>query len=131
MKLSLIKSSIEYRLSMGKKLPNDDVLASFLFEAVYYVAGKCTPFKLLKSYSDYEENVLRPLDGARFISVPEYPDLTKTERHLLIDEDLTYAVVYYVCFIISSDASHKMMADEIINEHISKEGDGNHGTNSI
>ena len=131
MKLSHVKSSIAYKLSTGRKLPEDDVLASIVFEAMYYVAGRCTPRELTKSHMDYEEKVLRFLDNGRFVSIPEYPDFSKPDRHLLIDEDLTYAVIYYVCFIISRDVANKTMADEIINEHISKEGDGIYGVNAI
>lgn len=128
MKLSLIKSTINYKNSGGKKLPEDDVLASLIYEAMYYVAGRCVPSELVKSYSDYKERVLRPIENGNFIAIPEYPDFTKPERHLLIDEDLTYAVINYTMFLITQNAMFKQVADEIINEHISKEGIEN-GTN--
>ena len=129
MLLTHVKSSIQYRLAGGKKLPEDTLLASFVYEAMYYVAGKCVPSELVRSYIDHQEKVMRPLQNGRFISVPEYPDFSKTSRHLLIDEDLTYAVIYYTCFIIGRSADDKLMADEIINEHISKEGIENYGIN--
>lgn len=114
---------------MGKKMPDDTVLSSLVFEAMYYVAGRCIPRELIKSYDDYEERVLRPVDGGRFVAIPEYPDFSKPERHLLIDDSLTYAVIYYVCFIIGRDANDKAMCDEIINEHIAHEGEEN-GSNA-
>ena len=129
MLLTQVKTSIQYRLSSGKKLPDDTLLASFIYEAMYYVAGKCVPSELVRSYVDHQEKVMRPLQNGRFISVPEYPDFSKTSRHLLIDEDLTYAVIYYTCFLIGRSPEDKLMADEIINEHISKEGIENNGIN--
>lgn len=130
MLLTHVKSSIQYRLSGGKKLPEDTLLASFVYEAMYYVAGKCVPSELIRSYADHQDKVMRPLQNGRFVSVPELPDFSKTSRHLLIDEDLTYAVIYYTCFIIGRSPDDKLMADEIINEHISKEGIENYGINS-
>ena len=121
MKLSLLKNTIQYKLSSAKKIPDDNVLASLIFEAMYYVAGRCIPSELIKSYSDYNERVLRHLDNGRFISIPEYPDFLKGDRHLLIDEDLTYAVINYTSFIITQNPIYKQEADEIINEHIANE----------
>ena len=131
MKLSILKSTIQYKLSQGKKLPDDAILASIIFEAMYYVCGRCVPSELVKTHMDYEEKVLRHLSGGRFIAIPEYPDFSKLDRHLLIDEDLTYAVIYYTCFIIGRSVDDKAMADDIINEHISKEGDGIYGSDTI
>jgi len=128
MLLTHVKSSIQYKLSGARKLPEDVVLASFLFEAMYYVAGKCVPNELIRSYEDHQDKVMRPLQSGRFLTVPEFPDFTKTTRHLLIDEDLTYAIIYYTIYIIGKNPDDKAMCDDIIYEHISKEGIENYGT---
>lgn len=130
MLLTKIKSSVQYRLSQGKKLPEDGVLESLIHEAMHYVCYRCVPAELVRTYVDYEDKPLRFLQNGRFIAVPEYPDFTKTSRHLLIDENLTYAVINYTAFLISANPLHKQLADEIINEHIATEGTENYGTNA-
>ena len=128
MLLTKIKTNIGYRLSQGKKLPEDEVLESLINEAMYYVCYRCVPAELLRTFVDYEYKPLRFLQNGRFIVVPEYPDFTKTSRHLQIDENLTFAVINYTAFLISSNPTHKQLADEIINEHIAVEGVENYGT---
>ena len=121
MLLSTVKKTVEYRLSGAKKLPEDAHLSNLFMEALYYVATKCIPQELLRE-EDSDEGVLRNLEDGSFIVVPDEPDFTSTTDHLMIDEELTYACIYYACFLVSKDGSMKQMADEIINEYISNFG---------
>lgn len=124
MKLSLVKSTIAYTMSFEKKLPDDDVLASYLNQSLYYICGKCVPNELVGENST-DGNVLRFLPSGKFITIPEYPDFSNSEAHLQIDESLTYAAINYTCFLISSRADLKVLADEIICDFIATDGEVN------
>lgn len=89
---------------------------------MYYVCGRCVPSELTRDAVDSEDRVLRNIEAGQFIAVPEYPDLSSTTKHLQIDESLTYAVIYYTAFLVSSEIMHKQIADEIINEFLSNDG---------
>ena len=113
MLLSTIKKSIEYRLSKGKKLPEDEVLQSLLHEAAIYVANRCDPAELIRPLGT-DCTILKAIEGGKVIIEPEYPDFTKTERHLQIDETLSFAVINYLCFLISKEPMYKQLSDEDI-----------------
>lgn len=127
MLLSHVKTSIKYKLSQSKRIDDDGLLASIVNEAMYYVCGRCVPNKLLCDGNDTGGSVvLRNLNGGLYIETPEYPDFSNEERHLQIDESLVFAVIHYSCFLVDGNANYKAIADEIINEHISHEGELNH-----
>jgi len=115
MLLTNVKKTVEYRLSGAKKLPDDAHLSNLFTEAMYYVATKCTPNELLRE-EDSEEEVLRNIEDGAFLVVPDAPDFTSLTDHLMIDEDLTYSCIYYVCFLVSRDVAMKQMCDELVNE---------------
>ena len=100
MKLSLVKSHIERKLIGDIEMPSDAMLSSFVWEALYFVCTKCMPRELMKKGDvDVDETVLRLVDKGFFIAVPERPIFDKEDAsyhesaHLLIDEDLTFAVI--------------------------------------
>jgi len=115
MKLTRVKTAIDSRLASSFKVPDIEELQELVYEALQYVAMKVEPKDLLcKNGADDGEKVLRPLDKDFFIKVPEYPDLTHTERHLLVDEFLSYAVINHVCLLVSGDEKFKLFRDEIL-----------------
>lgn len=114
MLLTRVKKAIEIRNSTGKKTPDDDVLADLLYEAMLIISSICKPAELICDFSDGVGNVFRLIEGGKYIAYPEYPDFTKTDRHLNIDEHLTFAVVNYVCFLISGEPKFKLAAEEIV-----------------
>jgi len=125
MKLTRVKEAIAYRNRTGHKLPDDEVLQDLLFEALIYVAQRCEPSELLSdSMGDFGGKPLRMVENGKFIKMPEYPDFSKDGRHLMIDEELTYAVINYVMFLISATPDFKIIADEAIAIYRSNEGRG-------
>jgi hypothetical protein len=114
MLLTRVKKAIEIRNSTGKKIPDDDALADLVYEAMVIICGLCKPAELVRDFGDDVRNIFRLIEGGKYISFPEYPDFTKTERHLNIDEHLTFAVVNYTCFLIGGDPKFKITAEEIV-----------------
>lgn len=121
MLLSQIKTTITYKLSAAKKLPDDATLSAFLMEAMYYVCTKCVPNELLRQ-ADSDDEVLRNIEDGAYIAVPDVPNMASTTDHLMMDEDLTYACINYACFIITQNPMFKQLADEVINDFQSNYG---------
>ena len=113
MLLTKVKASVQYRLSTNKKLPEDDVLQDLLHEAAIYVANRCDPAELIRPLGT-DCTILKAIEGGKVIIEPEYPYFTKTERHLQIDETLSFAVINYLCFLISKEPMYKQLSDEDI-----------------
>jgi hypothetical protein len=119
MLLSHIKNAILQKCTASFKVPDDELLQSILHEASLYVCSMCSPSELIREDKTFELDyvkVYRLIEGGKYIKVPEYPDLSKPERHLQIDEALTYAVIYYACFIVGKmkDFGLKKQCDDII-----------------
>ena len=116
MLLSQVKSLITFHSHGGKKIPEDTQLSALCLQAMYYIIDRCVPDELLR-IEDSEDDVYRNMEDGAFIAIPDTPDFSNTEEHLMIDESLTIAVILYVAFLLTNDASKKIMADEIINEY--------------
>lgn len=117
MLLSKVKKSIEYRVSQYKKLPEDDVLQDFIQEATIYVADSCDPTELTKKIIT-TETILKMIENDTYIVEPEYPDFSAEDRHLNIDEILSYAVINYTCFLISGNEGFKTLTDKAIASYV-------------
>lgn len=123
MKLAQVKQSLEYKNSTGRKLPADEVLQDMLYEAMIYVAQRCEPKELIASaLAEFGERPLRNIENGCFIRLPEYPDFSHPERHLQIDEDLTFSVINFVMYLLTNTPDFKVLADEAIAIHRSNEG---------
>ena len=107
MLLSNVKKSFEMKLRSagGIKMPEDNELSEIVYEALVYVASVCLPRELLRDESDSEDEVLRFVSGGDFVAIPTKPDFTSSEDHLLIDEDLTFAVINKAVALYSRDAN--------------------------
>lgn len=120
MLLAKVKEAIKKKSEDSYKLPDDETLANIVHEASLYVCSLCEPSELIRKdnvLNDKEHRVFRHIENGLFIKVPEYPDFSKEMYHLQMDEALTYAVIYYACFIISKqkDMNFKALANETIN----------------
>lgn len=116
MKLDKVKKIVERRLriSGAHRMPEDELLADYFQEAMVYMGMRCEPNEMLcDANADLEYTVLRNLDNGYFIRMPEYPDFNE-DRHLLIDEGLSYACINYVCFLITGDDKFRLLQDEFI-----------------
>ena len=122
MLLSKIKTATQYRLSGAKKLPLDIELSELFMEALYYVCNRCVPQELIREAGIDTDAVLRNIEDGAFIAIPETPDFTSLVNHLQIDENLTYACINYVCFLITFRADFKAIADELIYDYLANDG---------
>ena len=114
MLLSDVKRAIEKGMERSYKIPDDGVLEQKIYEAILFVASQCVPQVLLR-YEDGEgEPVFRKLPNKFFITLPEYPELSQVERHLMIDETLSFAVVNTVCFLLSGEEKFNLIANRWI-----------------
>ena len=112
MTLSNFKSSLSLKLKGDVDIPTDEELSILTMEAMYYIASICMPRELLVLYTEADTcncDILRLVDGGAFIKVPDTPDFVTQPAvdHLMIDEDLTYAVIYYIGSCITTDAGKK------------------------
>jgi len=98
MKLSDVKKILTLKLRRDIKVPDDDDLEIALFEAIYEIAAECEPSELIVHPDDLVDDdsiiVLRSIIDGYFLKVPEFPDFDFPDRHLMLDEELTYAAIY-------------------------------------
>ncbi len=113
MLLSKVKQAIEFRTKSKLKLPVDDILQDIVQEASIYVANRCDPSELIR-YTIDSETILKLIEGGRYIVEPEYPDFSKSDRHLQIDELLSYSVINYACFLLTKESAFKSLCDDDI-----------------
>ncbi|WP_348518111.1 hypothetical protein [Campylobacter sp. CCS1377] len=123
MKTKLAKEIIAKKLSKDYNLPSDDVLKAYFMEGFYYICAKCEPQILTKTLRENHE-VLRSLKNGAMIIVPDEPDFNDENEHLMIDEELSFALINYVCFLItkSEEAKYYKLCNEIINDFIANDG---------
>jgi len=102
-----VKIIIEDKVAGTRPMPSDLELSFNVYEALQYIATMTTPRVLLRNTkTDVEEDTFRVLEECAYITVPERPifDTSNKEysdvKHLNIDEDLAFAVVYYTLHII-------------------------------
>lgn len=113
MLLSKVKTAIDLRTKAEMQLPTDDILQDLIQEATIYVANRCDPAELVRHVIT-SETILKQIEGGKVIIEPEYPDLTSTTQHLMIDEVLSYAVINYTCFLLTYKPMYKQVTDEEI-----------------
>jgi len=108
MLISSAKTILEQRLKGVRPVPEDVMLTEYGKEALMYIATRTIPRILTRDLvvegEDY--NVLRMIEDNMFIVVPNTPvfdvanpDYSSTSQ-LHIDEELSYAVVYYMAWLI-------------------------------
>lgn len=115
------KNALSYKIAGGRKLPDDEVLSNMFVEAILWVANKCVPAELLKQ--SYENcRVYRNIENGFFIRIPEKPNFSDENTHLMIDESLNFAVINYVAYLIEQNEAYRRDALEIINEYNANSG---------
>ena len=114
MTLGAVKVSIEKNMEQSYKMPEDSVLSEKVFEAMLYVSTQCEPQVLLRMKYIDDDALFRDLKNGYYIMLPEYPDFTKDERVLQIDETLSYAVINYACFMLSGKVEFDALASRWI-----------------
>lgn len=108
MLLSDAKRLLEQRLKGIRPIPDDSMLDMLFFEAIVYVATRTTPRVLTKDIGVEAEDytVLRVIEDNMFIVMPDKPIFDISNENysataiLHIDEELCFAVVYYVAYLI-------------------------------
>jgi hypothetical protein len=117
MKIKDLKSQIRSRLAQSYHIPEDEIFHGMIQEAMVYVASSCEPETLMRydASEGFGESVLRLEDRGFSVVFPEIPD--DEERHLMMDEQLSWAVINYVCFIHSKENGFLMLADRWIQLH--------------
>ena len=108
MKLSKVKETFNTKIVIAGELksPTNLILANLCHEALLYVATRCTPLVLLREKVDETETVFRLITGAKSIIDPGTPDFESETEHLMIDEDLSYAVINKMCALYSREAKN-------------------------
>lgn len=117
------KDILAFKTAGGIRLPADEILSELFFEAMLFVANKCVPCELVRK-NESEDRVYRNLEGGHFICYPNKPDFSKEadKKHIMIDENLTYAVINYVAFLINKDQFYRTLTLEIIADFNANEG---------
>ena len=123
MLLSAVKTSITKNLEQSYGVPDDDVLAEKVYEALLYVASQCEPQALLRKQYIEDVDVYRKLPDGFCIILPEHPDFGHPERALKIDETLSYAVINATCFLLSGDGKYDVLCSRWM--HIFRKNDLN------
>ncbi len=108
MLISTSKKLLEQRLKGIRPLPDDEVLSELGLEAITYIATRTMPKVLTRDLEIEGEDytVLRMIEDNMFIIVPDKPiyDVANPNysatASLHIDEELAYAVVYYIAWLI-------------------------------
>ena len=91
------KKIIEAKIKNSyKNIEDDEILKSYFIEAYYFVMSKCIPRVLVKNTLE-NERVYRQLRDNHFLIIPDEPDFSNENEHLMIDEALSFAVINYVC----------------------------------
>lgn len=112
MLLSDVKRAIKKKTERSYKLPDDDILALEVYEALLWVCTQCEPSVLLRRGEiENSEKLLRQLDGGDFLVFPDMPSFEDTTSHLMIDELLVFAVINFTCFALSGEDKFKALAD--------------------
>ena len=119
MKLSAVKDSITKNMQVSYAMPEDVLLAENVYEAMLYVASACEPRVLLRYMDGSSENtnLYRALPYDMYIMLPDMPDFVTSPDtvELMIDETLVYAVINYVCFLLSGEAKYFSICEKWIN----------------
>jgi hypothetical protein len=116
MKLGAVLEHIKFRMKQSYALPDDELVISLIHEALVYIASSCEPTVLIRNDGSehHGEGILRLLSGNKTIIFPEKPDSAKPDKHLMMDEELSFAVINYVCFLLSKQAAYLQLCDRDI-----------------
>lgn len=117
------KEILAIKAVAGRKLPPDENLSELFLEAMLWVSNKCVPSELLR-LNESEDKVYRQLNNGFFICVPDKPNFSDENEHIMIDESLTYAVIDYVAFLINQEIFYKNSALEIIFDYTANDSKG-------
>lgn len=106
---SLFKTTVGVKIKGTQPLPDDATLGVYTYEAMQYIATRTTPKSLITKaeVADAELHSLRTIEEGYYIRLPEFPDFSGIEPTEIIDmdEELNYATIYYVCYLITKGKS--------------------------
>jgi hypothetical protein len=99
---------ITLRMAQSYALPDNNLLCALIHEALIHVARSCEPTTLIRDDGSehFGEGVLRLLSNNKSIAFPQMPKMDEPTRHLMMDEELSFAVINYVCFLLSKEAGY-------------------------
>ena len=119
---SMFKSSVEYKLKGNSPMVSDDELSVITYEGIVFISSRTTPKSLitLADVDSDENNSLRAIEDGYYIRIPDVPlfDGSEPTELIDIDEELSYALVYYVCYLVVKPKSG--VPDRIKNEYLSE-----------
>ncbi|AQW85555.1 hypothetical protein CPIN18021_0293 [Campylobacter pinnipediorum subsp. caledonicus] len=118
---SEFKKLLSLRGKSGINLPSDELLNELVKEAIVFVATKCVPSELVVKDTT-NIRLLRRLSNGFGLRIPDKVDINSTEKHIQIDEVLTYAVMYEVLFLLNKDMGFRQLAMDIINQFNANDG---------
>lgn len=119
---SMFKSSVEYKLKGNSPMVSDAELSVITYEGIVFISSRTTPKSLitLADVDSDENNSLRAIEDGYYIRIPDVPlfDGSEPTELIDIDEELSYALVYYVCYLVVKPKSG--VPDRIKNEYLSE-----------
>ncbi len=96
MKLAEAKEFIKLHLQGDNS--SAEISQLHIKQALIEICQHCEPSKLIDSYSADKTDVLRKLYNGLYIKYPQTPI---DDEELPIDEDLSFAFIYFVCSYLS------------------------------
>lgn len=102
-----VKIIIASKIKGTRPMPDDIELSFNVYEALQYVATMTTPRVLLRnSQKDIQDSTFRVIEECSYITIPDRPVFDVSDKdysdikHLNIDEDLVFAVIYYTLHVM-------------------------------
>ena len=119
---TMFKASVAFKLKGNSPMVTDDELQVITYEGIQYLSSRTTP-KTLITLDDIdadENDSFRAIEDGYYIRLADIPDFTGTEPTEVIDmdEELTNALIYYVCYLVVKPKSG--VPDNIKNEYLSE-----------
>lgn len=121
--------ALEYKIKAEAiALPPLNQLSELFFEAFTHICDLCVPNELIRKNSDMR--VYRNIDNGFYIAMPERPIFDENDpnydpnAHLMIDENLSFAAVDFVAFLITKNPFYELLCDKRIDNFIANDQKG-------
>ena len=122
MKSIRAKEILAHKFKSGIKLPDDEMLSELFLEAMLFIASKCVPNELIRKGIVDSDKVFRNIADGFFVCVPDKPNFSDANEHIMLDESLTYALINEVAFLINREPFYRQMTMDLIAQFNASDG---------